>query len=74
MFTLPGLELCELEVEVGLHLQLQLGFQLNGAVYDDKGCIGYPTFFYIRYPARYPVSFAGYPAGRNGFKLKTEDN
>ena len=34
---------------------------------------GYPAFFDIRYSAGYPVSFAGYPARRICFKLKTED-
>ena len=32
-------------------------------VAPDIRLAGYPAFFDIRYPAGYPVSFAGYPAG-----------
>ena len=32
-------------------------------VVPDIRLAGYPAFFYIRYPAGYPVSVAGYPAG-----------
>ena len=28
---------------------------------NTKLLAGYPVFFYIRYPAGYPVSFSGYP-------------
>ena len=40
-----------------------------GVVPDNPA--GYPAFFDIRYPAGYPVSFAGYPAGRiTGYPVK----
>ena len=34
---------------------------------------GYLALFNIRYPAGYPILFAGYPTREKCFKLKTED-
>ena len=47
---------------VGLAVDPKYENPMINRVAPDIRPAGYPAFFDIRYPAGYPVSFAGYPA------------